>query len=43
LVTEWVQGERLEKSSSKDVAQLCAIAMNTYLTMMLDTGLLISY
>ena len=38
LVTEWVQGERLEKSSSKDVAQLCAIAMNTYLTMMLDTG-----
>ena len=40
LVTEWVQGERLERSSSSDVAQLCAVAMNTYLTMMLDTGVL---
>lgn len=40
LVSEWVAGERLEKSTSRDVAALCAVAMNTYLTMMLDTGVL---
>ena len=40
LVTEWVQGERLDRSSEKDLSKVCAIAMNTYLTMMLETGVL---
>jgi predicted unusual protein kinase regulating ubiquinone biosynthesis (AarF/ABC1/UbiB family) len=40
LTTEWVIGERLDKSSSEDVTILCSIAMNTYLTMMLETGVL---
>jgi len=40
LTTEWVDGERLDKSSSEDVTILCSIAMNSYLTMMLETGVL---
>jgi aarF domain-containing kinase len=40
LVTSWVDGERLDRSSSKDVTVLCSIAMNTYLTMLLELGLL---
>lgn len=40
LTTEWVDGERLDKSTKEDVTVLCSIAMNTYLTMMLETGLL---
>ena len=40
LTTEWVVGERLDKSSNEDVTVLCSIAMNTYLTMMLETGVL---
>lgn len=40
LVTEWVQGERLDRSSAKDLTSVCAVAMNTYLTMMLETGVL---
>ena len=40
LTTEWVIGERLDKSSSDDVTILCSIAMNAYLTMMLETGVL---
>jgi serine/threonine protein kinase len=40
LTTEWVVGERLDKSSKDDVTVLCSIAMNTYLTMMLETGTL---
>lgn len=40
LVTEWVDGVRLDRSDQKDVTVLCSIAMNTYLTMMLETGLL---
>lgn len=40
LVTEWVDGERLDRSSSEDVTVLCSIAMNTYLTMLLELGLL---
>ena len=40
LVTEWVDGERLDRSSSEDVAVLCSIAMNAYLTMMLEMGVL---
>eukprot|EP00555_Chaetoceros_dichaeta_P012197 CAMPEP_0198261370 /NCGR_PEP_ID=MMETSP1447-20131203/10115_1 /TAXON_ID=420782 /ORGANISM="Chaetoceros dichaeta, Strain CCMP1751" /LENGTH=942 /DNA_ID=CAMNT_0043949269 /DNA_START=8 /DNA_END=2836 /DNA_ORIENTATION=- len=40
LTTEWVDGVRLDKSSNEDVTILCSIAMNTYLTMMLETGVL---
>eukprot|EP00985_Skeletonema_marinoi_P028958 scaffold26405_cov141-Skeletonema_marinoi.AAC.4 len=40
LTTEWVVGERLDKSGKEDVSILCSIAMNTYLTMMLETGVL---
>ena len=40
LTTEWVDGERLDRSSSDDVTILCSIAMNTYLTMMLELGTL---
>ena len=40
LVTEWVDGERLDKSSQEDVNKLCSIAMNTYLTMLLEIGML---
>ncbi|KAL9184342.1 hypothetical protein ACHAXT_002428 [Thalassiosira profunda] len=40
LTTEWVVGERLDKSAKEDVSILCSIAMNSYLTMMLETGTL---
>lgn len=40
LVSSWVDGERLDRSSSEDVTVLCSIAMNTYLTMLLELGLL---
>jgi aarF domain-containing kinase len=40
LVTEWVDGERLSKSQEDDVGRLCGVALNAYLTMLLDTGLL---
>ena len=32
LTTEWIVGERLEKSNAADVSALCSIAMNSYLT-----------
>lgn len=40
LTTQWIVGERLDKSTRDDVSVLCSIAMNSYLTMMLETGLL---
>eukprot|EP00535_Pseudo-nitzschia_heimii_P009444 CAMPEP_0197183516 /NCGR_PEP_ID=MMETSP1423-20130617/7860_1 /TAXON_ID=476441 /ORGANISM="Pseudo-nitzschia heimii, Strain UNC1101" /LENGTH=945 /DNA_ID=CAMNT_0042634101 /DNA_START=211 /DNA_END=3048 /DNA_ORIENTATION=- len=40
LVTEWIDGERLDRSSQADVTILCSICMNTYLTMLLEMGLL---
>jgi len=40
LVTKWVDGERLSKSTEDDVGRLCGVALNAYLTMLLDTGLL---
>eukprot|EP00980_Cylindrotheca_fusiformis_P006805 scaffold1426_cov83-Cylindrotheca_fusiformis.AAC.7 len=40
LVTEWIDGERLDKSSSEDITILCSICMNTYLSMLLELGLL---
>jgi predicted unusual protein kinase regulating ubiquinone biosynthesis (AarF/ABC1/UbiB family) len=42
LVTEWIDGERLDKSNSEDITVLCSICMNTYLTMLLELGLLVS-
>merc|ERR1740139_1387745 len=40
LVTEWVDGTRLDKDASADVPRLCGVAINAYLTMLLDTGVL---
>ena len=40
LVTEWVQGDRLDRSSPENLSTACAVAMTTYLTMMLETGVL---
>jgi ABC1 atypical kinase-like domain len=40
LVSSWVNGERLDRSDSSDVSVICSIAMNTYLTMLLEFGLL---
>eukprot|EP00529_Nitzschia_sp_RCC80_P005387 CAMPEP_0113512478 /NCGR_PEP_ID=MMETSP0014_2-20120614/39361_1 /TAXON_ID=2857 /ORGANISM="Nitzschia sp." /LENGTH=1042 /DNA_ID=CAMNT_0000408839 /DNA_START=180 /DNA_END=3304 /DNA_ORIENTATION=+ /assembly_acc=CAM_ASM_000159 len=40
LVTEWVQGTRLDLDASPDVPRLCGVAINAYLTMLLDTGTL---
>jgi len=40
LVTEWIDGERLDRSSQEDVTVLCSICMNTYLTMLLELGVL---
>jgi predicted unusual protein kinase regulating ubiquinone biosynthesis (AarF/ABC1/UbiB family) len=40
LVTEWVEGTRLDKDASPDVPRLCGVAINAYLTMLLDTGVL---
>ena len=40
LTTEWIDGERLDVSTQDDVTVLCSVAMNTYLTMMLETGTL---
>ena len=41
LTTGWVDGERLESSGAADVAKLCSLCMNTYLTMLLETGTLV--
>lgn len=40
LVTEWVTGTRLDRDESPDVPRLCGVAINAYLTMLLDTGVL---
>jgi len=40
LTTKWVDGERLEKCSKEESIRLCSIAMNTYLTMMLESSIL---
>lgn len=37
LTTEWVNGERLADSDAGDVPRLCGVALNAYLTMLLDT------
>jgi predicted unusual protein kinase regulating ubiquinone biosynthesis (AarF/ABC1/UbiB family) len=38
--TEWVEGTRLDRDASPDVPRLCGVAINAYLTMLLDTGVL---
>jgi len=40
MVTEWIQGMRLDRDGSPDVPRLCGLAVNAYLTMLLDTGVL---
>mmetsp|Transcript_7431 Transcript_7431/g.16376 ORF Transcript_7431/g.16376 Transcript_7431/m.16376 type:complete len:750 (-) Transcript_7431:142-2391(-) len=40
LTTEWIDGVRLEEAPPQDVTRLCSVAMNTYLTMLLQTGTL---
>jgi predicted unusual protein kinase regulating ubiquinone biosynthesis (AarF/ABC1/UbiB family) len=40
LTTKWVDGERLSSSNADDVPRLCGVALNAYLTMLLDTGTL---
>mmetsp|Transcript_17410 Transcript_17410/g.50668 ORF Transcript_17410/g.50668 Transcript_17410/m.50668 type:complete len:854 (-) Transcript_17410:101-2662(-) len=40
LLTEWVEGTRLDRDASPDVPRLCGVAINAYLTMLLDTGVL---
>lgn len=40
LTTEWVDGTRLDKSTEEDVARLCGVALNAYLVMLLETGVL---
>lgn len=37
LVTEWVQGVRLDQSTAIDVPRLCSVALNAYLVMLLET------
>ena len=40
LVTEWVERTRHDRDASPDVPRLCGVAINAYLTMLLDTGVL---
>jgi len=35
-----VEGTRLDRDASADVPRLCGVAVNAYLTMLLDTGTL---
>jgi len=39
LTTKWIDGDKLDTCSSSDVTQLCSVAMNSYLTMMLEPGM----
>jgi len=38
LTTKWVDGERLSDSDAEDVPRLCGVALNAYLTMLLDNA-----
>lgn len=40
ITTEWMEGTRLDRDASPDVPRLCSVAINAYLTMLLDTGTL---
>jgi hypothetical protein len=36
LVTEWVDGKRLDLSDAEDIPRLCSVALNAYLVMLLE-------
>lgn len=36
LVTEWVQGTRIDQSKASDTPRLCSVALNAYLVMLLE-------
>lgn len=36
LVTEWIDGVRIDRSDADDVPRLCAVALNAYLVMLLE-------
>jgi len=40
LTTGWIDGVRLQDSKADDTAQLCAVALTSYLAMLLDLGYL---
>lgn len=40
LTTEWMEGTRLDNDVSPDVPRLCGVAVNAYLTMLLDNGIM---
>ena len=40
LTTRWVDGVKIEQVNSSSASSFCALAMNSYLTMMLETGVL---
>jgi len=40
LITEWVDGTRLDQSDVRDVPRLCSVALNAYLVMLLETQVL---
>ena len=40
ILTQWIDGTKLDIDKSEDTARLCSIAINAYLTMLLDTATL---
>ena len=36
LVTEWVDGTRIDQSDEEDIPRLCSVALNAYLVMLLE-------
>lgn len=40
IITEWVEGEKLNHSKAEDVRALCSMLLNCYLIQLLETGLL---
>ena len=36
LVTEWVEGTRIDQSEADDIPRLCSVALNAYLVMLLE-------
>ncbi len=40
ILTQWIDGTKLDIDKSADTARLCSIAINAYLTMLLDTATL---
>lgn len=40
LTTMWVDGVKIEQVNRTNASSFCALAMNSYLTMMLETGVL---